>query len=686
MILNEKIKKTFFKHRKKLVVTNDEGKCKEFLKSMNEMKFFEGTIQEEYEVFTHNLLKSGEIFECKTIQQSVISQETKIQIQLREKLRKERHISDDKNQEFRESRREANKMIQRDVRKYETNAIENAIKSGSSWKNAKKGINKGKNWIPKLKDENGIIYSDRKRILEIAASYYENLYSSRLSSEEKSNLDPDLSTPTDVEEIEIDEIEIALSSMKNKKAVGNDLIPTELMKLCDAATLENLRKIFNEILKTEEIPSQWLESTIILFFKKGDRTEMKNYRPITKTSHLYKLFIKIISNRITESLEQHQSVNQAGFRRKYSTTDHLFSIQQLMEKCSEHQMNLYLGFIDFEKAFDSIEHPFLWRALKKHGVDNKYIRIMKKIYDNSTSTIEMEEKSRKFKIGRGIKQGCCLSPKQFNGALQEVFDSLEWDQFGMKIEGRILNELRFADDVVLISQDKEDLLKMMESLFDACKKSGLKANIEKTKIMSNTNETLFTIDGKNIEKVEDYKYLGSILSFNDRETKEIQARTAAAWRSFWSLGKFFQSDLPIYFKRRLMDSCILPILTYGCQCWNFTEKAMEKLAVEQRNMERKMMKIKKISHTRNTKMRKFSKITDVTERAKELKWSWAGHSQRLDDNRWAKILERWKPEETRKRGTPQKRWRDEIEEHAGILWRRKTQRRELWRNLGKSFA
>jgi hypothetical protein len=204
--------------------------------------------------------------------------------------------------------------------------------------------------------------------------------------------------------------------------------------------------------------------------------------------------------------------------------------------------------------------------------------------------------------------------------------------------------------------------------------------------MCNTGETNFTLNGKQIETVNEYKYLGSLVSFENHEMKEVNARIAGAWRSFWALGKYFQSNMPVFYKKRLMDSCILPILTYGCQCWNFTEHAMEKLAVEQRNMERKMMKIKKINHVRNTKMRKHSKLTDVEDRAKELKWSWAGHTQRLDDNRWAKIVERWRPEETRKKGRPKTRWRDEIDEHAGQFWRRKAQKRDLWKNLGKSFV
>ena len=131
------------------------------------------------------------------------------------------------------------------------------------------------------------------------------------------------------------------------------------------------------------------------------------------------------------------------------------------------------------------------------------------------------------------------SSQQFNEALQEVFENLNWQKHEIEIEGKFLNELRFADDVILISQMKEDLKKMMENLFDTCKKSGLTANTERTKIMCNASETFFSVDGTNIEKVEESKHLGSILSFNDRENKEIQARTAAALRSFWPLWTFF---------------------------------------------------------------------------------------------------------------------------------------------------
>jgi Reverse transcriptase (RNA-dependent DNA polymerase) len=685
--MDEQIKKRQFNTRRRLCVTEDKSKRKEFIEKMKLNSRYDGAVQEQYNNFTGNLISSSSVFQVKYCRQNVISDETKKEIEKREALRKEKHLSRDKNEEFKNVRRKTKMMIQKDVRKSEVDEMKNAISSGTSWKNAKKGIEKGvKNWIPKLRDKNGQLQSDREKISEIVASFYEDLFESKLTEEERRLLEPDLSEVSDVSKITTNEIREALTSMKNQKAVGEDNIPTELLKICDEEILGTLCKILNEILETEEVPEAWLKSTITLFHKSGDKTEVKNYRPITKTSHLYKLFMKIISNRLKFDLDDHQAVNQAGFRHGFSTTDHLFTIQQLMEKCSEYQKTLFLGFVDFQKAFDSVEHVFLWRALKTIGVDDKYIRLLKNIYEKSTASIELENQSRSFKISRGIKQGCCFSPDLFNAALQEIFKKLKKNKLGIKINEEVLSELRFADDIVLISERKEDLLEMMEELFEESCKVGLRPNIGKTQIMCNTDDRTFKLNGMDIQRTEDYKYLGSIFSFEDNEGKEIQARVAAAWRSFWSHKKYLLSDMPIHLKKRLMDTCILPSLTYGCQCWNFSETALEKLNVEQRNMERRMMKIKKTSHTRNEKMRKYSNIVDVRARRKELKWSWAGHLQRLDDRRWAKKIEVWEPKGRRKKGRPKRRWRDDIEEHGSIFWRRKAQRRDIWKNLGKSFT
>lgn len=108
--------------------------------------------------------------------------------------------------------------------------------------------------------------------------------------------------------------------------------------------------LFNEIFTSEDIPEDWLISDIILIHKKIDKAAIENYRPISKSSHLYKLFTKVIQNRIKDKLEEGQPVNQVAFRRNYSTTEHLFVMNQLIEKAQEYNIPVYVAFLDYPKT------------------------------------------------------------------------------------------------------------------------------------------------------------------------------------------------------------------------------------------------------------------------------------------------------------------------------------------------
>lgn len=112
----------------------------------------------------------------------------------------------------------------------------------------------------------------------------------------------------------------------------------------------------------------------------------------------------------------------------------------------------------------------------------------------------------------------------------------------------------------------------------------------------------------------------------------------------------------------------------------------DKIIRTQRAMERSMLNIKLVDHIPSNKIRKMTQLKDAVSFAKQQKWTWAGHLQRRDDNRWAKKIENWIPSGRRGLGRPKVRWKDDIEEHASFLWRRKSQRREAWRNLGKSYV
>jgi hypothetical protein len=680
-----------FQHpSKKVVVQKDESKVLKFNRNLQERLLPKSVedIQKKYNNFCDGVLESAEVFRVKKVNKNIIiTVKTRKEIDKREMMKRQRFESVEKNSEFKKQRKKTIKLIRKDVHEHEIQQIQKAIEEGNSLRTARNGYAPNKCWISQLKNQDNVIVSNRSEVVEVAAKFYENLYKSTMSEEEVLRSQPELQDENDeYDKVTMGEIEFALASMKNDKATGSDEISSDLFKICDKNGLQSLVDLFNEILETEDIPSQWFESTIILIHKKGDRKDLSNYRPITLTSHIYKLFMKVLLNKVSEELDQQQPSNQAAFRKGFSTTDHLFVMNQLIEKSREFNKPLVCAFVDYSKAFDSVEHPFLWVALKEQGMPLKLIRILKKIYENSRARIKMETYSRWFKIERGIKQGDPFSPKAFNAALERIFKKINWQNRGLKIDKTMICELRFADDVVLISDNEQNIASMMSDVFQESKVAGLSPNVEKTKIFSNTGVVEILVNGQKFTATDDYIYLGQVTSFNETEGKQIDARISSAWKSFWGLKKFFKSFLPLHLKKSLFDACVLPVFTYGAQTWTQSEDNMKKLEVAQRSMERSMLHKKKKDRISNTKLRKSTKLKDVVSTAKELKWNWAGHVARYSEHRLPLMVEKWIPQDCkRSQGRPKRRWKDQVVETASIFWRRKAQNRENWKKMGTSF-
>ena len=112
-----------------------------------------------------------------------------------------------------------------------------------------------------------------------------------------------------------------------------------------------------------------------MFFKKGDKTLLKNYRPISLLSHVYKLFSRVITNRLAQKLDEFQPPEQAGFRKGYSTVDHIHTLRQVIQKTEEYNRPLCLAFVDYEKAFDSIETWAVLESLQRCRIDCRYIEV-----------------------------------------------------------------------------------------------------------------------------------------------------------------------------------------------------------------------------------------------------------------------------------------------------------------------
>ncbi|CAH2104114.1 unnamed protein product [Euphydryas editha] len=405
-------------------------------------------------------------------------------------------------------------------------------------------------------------------------------------------------------------------------------------------------------------------------------------------SNIYKVFAKVVLERISKLLDEQQPVEQAGFRKGFATVDHIHTLKQVVEKYKEYNKKIYIAFVDYAKAFDSLDHKSIWESLQQQGIPDIYIRILKNIYSNSKARIQLESLGDEFSIQRGVRQGDPLSPKLFSAVLEGIFRKLNWEEYGININGRKMHHLRFADDIVLFEENPEKLSCMINDLDEKSSKVGLQMNTTKTKLMTNHAKFNIAVKGISLEYVEDYIYLGQIISTEDQMTKEINLRIATGWKKYWSLKEIMKSrDLNMSIKKKAFNTCVLPCLTYGCETWNLTKVLREKLAVTQRAMERSMTGFKRLDKISNSDLRKLTKVTDILKRIDQQKWRWAGHIMRDKMGKWSKSVTEWYPRDgKRKRGRQHTRWEDEIKLTAETNWRRVAQDRHQWRSLEEAFA
>ncbi|KAI8424369.1 hypothetical protein MSG28_002896 [Choristoneura fumiferana] len=385
------------------------------------------------------------------------------------------------------------------------------------------------------------------------------------------------------------------------------------------------------------------------------------------------------------------SLQQAGFRKGYSTVDHIHALRQVIQKTEEYNLPLCLAFVDYEKAFDSIETWAVLQVLQRCQVDYRYIEVLKCLYENATMSVRLQDQSTKpIPLQRGVRQGDVISPKLFTAALEDAFKVLDWKGRGININGEYFTHLRFADDIVVMAETMEDLGAMLADLSRVSDRVGLKMNMDKTKVMSNVHvvPTPVIVDDSALELVDDYVYLGQTVQLGRSNfEKEITRRIRLGWAAFGKLRSVFSSKLPQCLKSKVFDQCVLPVMTYGSETWALTMGLMRKLKVTQRAMERAMLGVSLRDRIRNDDIRSRTKVTDIARRIAKLKWQWAGHIARRTDGRWGQKIFEWRPRTGRRAvGRPPTRWSDDLVKIAGSRWMRKAQDRSEWRALGEAYV
>ena len=199
---------------------------------------------------------------------------------------------------------------------------------------------------------------------------------------------------------------------------------------------------------------------------------------------------------------------QTGFRKGRGTRGQIASIHCIIEKAREFQKDIYLCFIDYAKAFDCVSHNKLWKILKEMGISDHLTCLLRNLYAGQEATVRTGHGTDWSQIGKGVRQGCILSPCLFNFYAEYIMRNagLVEAQDGIKIAGRNINNLRYADDTTLMAESEEELRSLLMKVKEESEKVGFKLNIQKTKIMASGPITSWQKDG---ETVADFIFLGS---------------------------------------------------------------------------------------------------------------------------------------------------------------------------------
>ena len=182
-----------------------------------------------------------------------------------------------------------------------------------------------------------------------------------------------------------------------------------------------------------------------------------------------------------------------------------------MEKGREFQENIYFCFIDYAKAFDCVDHNKLWKILKEMGISDHLTCLLRNLYAGQEVTVRTGHGTTDwFQIGKGVHQGWILSSWLFNLYAECIMRNpgLEEAQAGIKIAGRNINSLRYADDTTFMAESEEGLKSLLIKVKEESVKVGLKLNIQKTKIMASGPITSWQIDRKTMETVRYFIFWG----------------------------------------------------------------------------------------------------------------------------------------------------------------------------------
>ena len=487
---------------------------------------------------------------------------------------------------------------------------------------------------------------------------------------------------------DLNEIQEEIGRLKNNKAAGTDSLVGELIKHGGEKVAKLLHIIITKIWEREELPQAWMEGIVCPIYKKGDKLDCGNYRAITILNTAYKVLSQLLYRRLAPLTRDFVGSYQAGFTDARAANDQIFSLRQILQKCREYNVPTHHLFVDFRAAYDSIDREKLWQIMHEYGFPNKLTRLIKATMDHVMCFVRVEGKlSNPFETRKGLKQGDGLSCLLFNIVLEAIVR-----RTGIETSGTIFRKsvqvLGFADDLDMIARSLRQIEDLYVRLKTESRRVGMEINATKTKYMrgrgsKETNLNLpenITIDGDVIEVVDEFVYLGSLVTADNNTSSEIKKRILAGNRAYYGLRKTLRSNKLRYkTKLTMYKTLIRPVVLYGHETWTMLAEDERALAVFERRVLRTIfggVQTDDGSWRRrmNFELHRLLNEPPIVQQVRIGRLRWAGHVTRMSDDNPVKMVLEGCPIGNRRRGAQRIRWLDQVE---GDL--RDIRRHENWR-------
>ena len=383
------------------------------------------------------------------------------------------------------------------------------------------------------------------------------------------------------------ELRDALCKLKCGKSPGPDEILGEYLKNFGQSFEDVLLKLVNVIFSNNIYPSMWTINYLKPIFKKGSTKDPDNYRGLAIGSAFAKLFSFILLTRLIDFINVKQLISpqQIGFMKGKSTSDHIFLLRTIVEKVLiKNKKRLYAAFIDFKKAYDTVNRELLMKRLQVLGINGIFMRNIIGMYRKTEYSVRLNEGyTCAIKSNLGLKQGCPLSPMLFNLYIDDIKDIFDDQCDPIDIQNTNINHFLYADDLVILSESRTGLQRCIDKAYNFAKAKHLTISLKKSKTMvfnlaGKFIHDTFTLHDKALEPVQSFCYLGVDIKCSGtmkHARNVLNDKSSKALRPL--LGAIARFNIPVNTSIRLFHTFISPILLYNTENWStLTDKELTK--------------------------------------------------------------------------------------------------------------